>query len=836
MFEAQIFLSIFCVGLSLSIFITARRAKADMHGTGLFAIGLLGFPIALFDAVNIVLRTGVVTLAEHHYTAGYLWLGTRFFEAAVLMVIFSPLRVHFLRKKTVIITYVTATLVIVVLSCFVKILPASYTPGFGDSVFRTICEYVIMVMMSLALLFWHTWAEKCECSSYSGLGRGLWILSVSTLCFALGMDKDSEFNVIAYVLRIIGLGFFSHAIAARGIGKPYKMACDALNAMIAEKSEQLKILKWQPTTVQEYSNKLLRYIIRLTGSSEGYIFFINPVTKEAVLLMWLVSRHGEWANKEARQVAIDSKVVLTDEVLKGVKSSIVNERYVEADSNAREEYSGISRFVSVPIVEDDRVVAVVGVADKNDLYTDTDILNMELLFNAAWSKIASKRGEEDSRRERRVFESMLMSLNDGIIATDEYGRIIHMNYMAEKLTGWRRSEAEGLAVDDVFVAYIDQAGDRLAISPTGVVKKSIATDLPQDVILRTGRTPEIYIGGKVTPGLSSDGTDTGMVLTFHDITFERKRQRELENMSYRDPLTDLYNRRFFEERIEYEMTRSIRHNESLSLILFDIDRFKNINDTWGHPVGDEVLKQITDVAKRTVREVDLLVRFGGEEFLILMPHTDLRGAIVAAEKLRKVFESTNIPAIGVVTASFGVAEYNRKENFTGWYRRLDAAMYKAKNEGRNKVAINEEDTVPNALINIKWMEEWECGHARIDEQHKELLYIANEMIAVSLKSKDKSDEIIGLIDRLIAHVAVHFEYEETVLNKVGYPLTAEHAEIHQRLVDKALKLKKDYENGEIMSSALFTFIVGDVVLGHMFNEDRRFFGHIRASLEENEEG
>jgi diguanylate cyclase (GGDEF)-like protein len=161
---------------------------------------------------------------------------------------------------------------------------------------------------------------------------------------------------------------------------------------------------------------------------------------------------------------------------------------------------------------------------------------------------------------------------------------------------------------------------------------------------------------------------------------------ELEMLAVTDPLTTLINRRKFNELLSYEIERNQRYQVDLSLIMCDIDHFKQINDSFGHDVGDNALKIFSDKIKKNIREVDIFARWGGEEFMILMPNVKISDANSIAEKLRKVIETTNIKAIDSLTASFGVTNFSSGDTMESFIKRADAALYQAKDKGRNTVA------------------------------------------------------------------------------------------------------------------------------------------------------
>lgn len=167
----------------------------------------------------------------------------------------------------------------------------------------------------------------------------------------------------------------------------------------------------------------------------------------------------------------------------------------------------------------------------------------------------------------------------------------------------------------------------------------------------------------------------------------RGKEIELQRLVHRDPLTGLFNRRSLFEHAEREQARCERYGTPLSLVMLDIDAFKAVNDTFGHGAGDEVICETAARVACALRDVDAAFRLGGEEFLILLPSTDLDAAIGVAERLRTAISGRPIAAIDrTVAASFGVTELARgREDWESAMRRADTALYRAKDEGRNRV-------------------------------------------------------------------------------------------------------------------------------------------------------
>ncbi|MBI5828831.1 MAG: GGDEF domain-containing protein [Chloroflexi bacterium] len=159
--------------------------------------------------------------------------------------------------------------------------------------------------------------------------------------------------------------------------------------------------------------------------------------------------------------------------------------------------------------------------------------------------------------------------------------------------------------------------------------------------------------------------------------------------SITDGLTGLYNHRYLDTFIQKELAACARYRHGLALLMLDIDHFKQYNDAHGHPAGDAVLQQVGRILLKNVRGADLVARYGGEEFTVVLPETELEGALAAAEKIRAAVEAFPFP-LGRLTASLGVATCASGITDTDLIERADRALYAAKNAGRNRVKADQE--------------------------------------------------------------------------------------------------------------------------------------------------
>lgn len=182
--------------------------------------------------------------------------------------------------------------------------------------------------------------------------------------------------------------------------------------------------------------------------------------------------------------------------------------------------------------------------------------------------------------------------------------------------------------------------------------------------------------------------DDYFVISLTDVTKLKEESNLLEYQANHDPLTGVFNRNKFNNIYGKELRRGHRYKNSLSIIIFDIDNFKKVNDTYGHDIGDEVIKGLATTAKKGIREHDILVRWGGEEFLIMLPETDYEGALVVAQKIKDEISINKFSSKELsITSSFGIAYLSDEDNEDSLIKRADEALYEAKRTGKDKIVL-----------------------------------------------------------------------------------------------------------------------------------------------------
>ena len=306
------------------------------------------------------------------------------------------------------------------------------------------------------------------------------------------------------------------------------------------------------------------------------------------------------------------------------------------------------------------------------------------------------------------------------------------------------------------------------------------------------------------------------------------RVAELERASSTDALTGAWNRAHLDRVTEAEAARSRRFRQPVSLILLDIDHFKDVNDTFGHQTGDMVLCELVGVVGAAIRGGDLLFRWGGEEFVVLAPSTGYRQGEVLAESLRNKVAAHPF-AGGPMTVSIGVAELNGAESMAAWFARVDAALYAAKRAGRNRVEVDRHGssdawaTGAGSLLRLVWQEAYQSGNELVDREHRELFDRTNDVIDAWYQREAEPAQFEAAFDRLLGSVAAHFADEEALLARLGWDGLADHALAHQHLLERAREMAGAVREGKIGLGAILDYVANEVVIRHLDVYDRKFF-------------
>ncbi len=295
-----------------------------------------------------------------------------------------------------------------------------------------------------------------------------------------------------------------------------------------------------------------------------------------------------------------------------------------------------------------------------------------------------------------VARSILIEhLRDGVLVVDINNRIVDINPAAHQFLG--RNHVE-----------IGDTADKAFVSQPGLYQRlEDIYELQEEVAFYN--EPPLYVDLSIVRLFDADGDACGRLVTLRDITERRlaqveleEKSRELELLAITDSLTYLFNRRYAENALRSEFSRCERYQTPLAIGLFDIDDFKRVNDRFGHACGDEVIIRVAQILRSGMRQADIVSRFGGEEFLILFPHTHINEALAVMERLRTDIEcEIMLCSDAPVTVSGGLTAWFPGDQVSQAMRRVDRLLYRAKDFGKNQVVMDNHLTPPPAEVNIE---------------------------------------------------------------------------------------------------------------------------------------
>lgn len=300
---------------------------------------------------------------------------------------------------------------------------------------------------------------------------------------------------------------------------------------------------------------------------------------------------------------------------------------------------------------------------------------------------------------------MFNTIDVGLVVLDRKYNICVWNGFMEAHSGLLPSAVKGKDVFDAFPG-IDEPWFRSKAESVFVLKTRSFTIWEQHPYIFkfknyrpiTGKADYMYQNGTLIPLTNTTGEVSHLCVIIYDVTDEAVNKLELEQanakleeLSRVDRLTNLYNRGFWEESFAKEFKRQQRSHNKSCLLMFDIDHFKKINDLYGHPGGDAALCFVSQTLKNVLRESDVAGRYGGEEFAVTLVDTDIEGAKIFAERLRKTIEQAVIhyeESEITLTISIGIAQFDGKyTKYEQWIEDADKALYRSKESGRNTVSV-----------------------------------------------------------------------------------------------------------------------------------------------------
>ena len=289
------------------------------------------------------------------------------------------------------------------------------------------------------------------------------------------------------------------------------------------------------------------------------------------------------------------------------------------------------------------------------------------------------------------YQTVLENISDGVYVCDRDQRVSYWSPGAERITGFPAEQVQGASCTDKILMHVDLTGASL-YEKGSPLAATLADGKKREarVYLHHKEGHRVPLVVRTSPIYDAAGTIDAAVEVFSDnstLLVALKRVEDLSVEMETDPLTGALNRRSMEARLDSYLTERRRMEASVGVLFVDIDHFKNVNDTFGHEVGDEVLKMVAETLRDHLRASDSLARWGGEEFLVLLHHVDAKGCVTVAEKLRRLVADSSLSTDDSnalsVTVSLGGTLLRPGDNRHSLITRVDHLLYESKAKGRN---------------------------------------------------------------------------------------------------------------------------------------------------------
>ena len=359
--------------------------------------------------------------------------------------------------------------------------------------------------------------------------------------------------------------------------------------------------------------------------------------------------------------------------------------------------------------------------------------------------------EKELFEEKELAQVTLQSIGDGVITTNAESQITYLNPVAEELTGWSQQSAQGKPLTEVFRIVNEITHEPVENPAEKALYESRIVGPSKDTVLISRDGSEFAIEDSAAPIRALHGEIIGAVMVFHNDTTTRNLARQLTWQASHDALTGLVNRHEFENRLCETLAVAKAQNQQYALCYLDLDQFKIVNDTCGHIVGDELLRQVTALFQNQVRSSDTLARLGGDEFGILLNHCSLESALPIAKMLHESIQAFRFvwqDKTFKVGVSIGLREINENsESVTSVLSAADAACYVAKNKGRNRVHIYQADDID--LAQQQGEMQWVARITQALEENRFCLYYQSIVPINPSESKTEHYEVLlRLVDEM----------------------------------------------------------------------------------------
>jgi two-component system cell cycle response regulator len=562
-------------------------------------------------------------------------------------------------------------------------------------------------------------------------------LAVPLCCVLVGLDAAALQLPRQWPVLLAHASFAAlfaslyHALLGARLAASKRAEAMAVRRRMAEAEESARELRFVATAVSSPDREALSFVTQVEDVLRGALSVADAALHPHTVAVFLLSADGETVR--LRECLSHSDQLVRDPLgsREGALGAVMSTSLPVRMANARDQLGYYQArtaplaFAGVPLLERSGALLGALVADREDAFSERDQEVLEAVSRELVRAIEAERLLGTVRREKegkaRFFEALEALNRTTTVAQAAQTAVLQARRMCPSLDLCVLTLAEGrrhrvlVAEGDGAAAlselsFADNAGlvsnvvklgsalpgrelsamDRVIVFDNSTVLKGLGA--LKIFPLRAG---EACVGALVCASRDPDGLGAAaqselalLALQAAEAVVRARLYEQAEKLATTDGLTGLVNRRSFNELLEQRLREAARYERPLSLLLLDIDHFKKVNDTHGHPAGDAVLRGVAKLAQKAARETDVAARYGGEELALVLPETDARGAMAIAERLRKLVEAASHPTEQgsvKVTVSIGLSTTSGKAAFADLLEAADRALYKAKRSGRNRV-------------------------------------------------------------------------------------------------------------------------------------------------------
>lgn len=428
---------------------------------------------------------------------------------------------------------------------------------------------------------------------------------------------------------------------------------------------------------QEQLDHVLGKLLELTGSKYGCIYTYSEERKELTLTSWTdgVIRDGVYIHPQVYPL---NEADVWGEVIRQRRPVVINNfmEFIKSGTSGREypqNHVEFLNFMSVPVIIEGKIAVVIGLADKAGGFDANDVYETTILMNGVWHAVERREKQEMVLYERNKYRQTLVSIGEGVLAADINGKVEMLNPIAEKLTGYTLGEAFGKNYAEIFI--ITREDGNIADPLNRALQTGGMQRIVSDAQLHSRGGNTYSIEFSAAPVRDEAGSDVGIILVFRDITDKKEQAEQIEYLSFHDALTGLYNRRMFENELK---RIDDADNLPISIIMGDINGLKLTNDIFGHAYGDMLLEKVASVLRLCSRPGDIAARWGGDEFVLLMPRTGPVEAEKIAGKIREELSKEQIKAVRGCISAGSDTKSEANQNILYTLGKAEEKMYFAK--------------------------------------------------------------------------------------------------------------------------------------------------------------